>query len=117
MPARPQEAASQSGSTSRTLGWVALGTGVALGGVTAWLGVSALGARDRYYDSGRTDRDAYEEAGSYRTWTNVALTGAVLLGATGLVLLLKPSSKTPAPQVGAMWLGAGPASVSLGARF
>ena len=39
-----QEPDHPSGSTSRTLGWVALGAGVVLGGVTAWLGVSALDA-------------------------------------------------------------------------
>jgi tetratricopeptide (TPR) repeat protein len=105
-----------SGSTSRTLGWVALGTGVALGGVTAWLGVTALDARDQYNDSGRTDRDAYDRAGSYRTWTNVALAGAVVLGATGLVLLLKPASKQPS-QVGTLRVGAGPASFSVSAQF
>ena len=115
---RPDASGRPASSTARTLGWAVLGTGVALGGVTAWLGVQALGERDTYYDSGRTDRDAYDRAGSYRTWTNVALAGAVVLSATGLVLLFRPwPASSSASRPAGLWVGAGPVTILLGATY
>ena len=109
-------------SSLRTLGWAALGGGVVAGGVTGYLGVQALGARSEYYDSGRTNRDAYDRASSYRTWTNVALATSVVLAGVGIVILLKsPTSSSegrPASRESAsLWIQGGPSAVGLGGRF
>jgi tetratricopeptide (TPR) repeat protein len=103
------EAPSAGAPAYRVLGWSALGAGVVLGGVTAYLGTHALQARDDYYDSGRTDRDAYDRAGSYRTWTNVALGATAVAGAAGAVLLIKSYSRSSEPTTA----GPGQASASL----
>jgi hypothetical protein len=72
----------------RTLGWVALGTGVAFGLATAGLGVAALDARDRFAQSNYTDRDARADADTLRTWTNISLVAAAVFSITGVVLIL-----------------------------
>ncbi|MBI5535209.1 MAG: hypothetical protein HY898_20955 [Deltaproteobacteria bacterium] len=117
----PSQATAEPGSL-RAVGWAALGVGVVAGGVTAYLGVQALGARNDYYDSGRTDRDAYDRAGSYRTWTNVALATSLVMAGTGVVILLKSPARptdgrATSSESARMWLGGGPGSVVLGGRF
>jgi hypothetical protein len=90
-PARPPPPPPErlsSGSSRKTLGWVAIGGGVVLGGVGAYFGVSALDARDEFDASQRRNQDAHDRADSLRTWTNVLFVGALALAATGVVVIL-----------------------------
>jgi hypothetical protein len=106
------------GGIRGTLGWVALGTGVAAAGAAVFLGVKALSARDQFNDSNYSDQDAHDRASSYRTWTNVAWAAAGVLTVSGLVLVLtaprtKANSQAAArPQVWISWAMA-PGSVGL----
>jgi hypothetical protein len=75
-------------SSQRVWGWVALGGGVALSAAAIVLGVNALGARDDFEESERTDKSAHDRAAALRTWTNVAWGGAAVSGGLGLYLVL-----------------------------
>lgn len=72
----------------RLPGWIAIGAGVTFAATSAVLGTRALSARDDFNASGHTDADAHDRAASYRTWTNVALGGAILAGGFGAYWLL-----------------------------
>jgi hypothetical protein len=84
----PPSPTRDTGATQKTWAWVGVGAGVALGGAAIVLGLRALSARDRFADSGNTDRSARGEASDLRLATNLAWGGATLAGATGLVLML-----------------------------
>lgn len=83
-PAQPTEGP----SALPVVGWVAVGTAVALTGVAIGLGVAALDARDEYNASGFYDRAAYDRADDLRTATNVCWALAGITAATGAVLLV-----------------------------
>jgi hypothetical protein len=85
LPATPPV---DTGATQKTLGWIGVGAGVALSGAAIVFGVRALSARDRFYESSRTNAAAREEASDLRLATNVLWGGATLAGTAGLVLLL-----------------------------
>jgi hypothetical protein len=72
----------------QNVGIVMLATGVVGAGAAVYLGVRALSARDEFYASGHTDRDARDRAASLRTWTNVAWVSAGVLGAAGAILIV-----------------------------
>jgi hypothetical protein len=76
---------------SRTWGWVALGTGVVLGGVAAFLGTQTLDARNAWDGSGHRDLGKRDRAVALRTWTNVGWGGAVVAGGLGVTLLVAPT--------------------------
>jgi hypothetical protein len=76
---------------SRTWGWVALGTGVVLSGVAAFLGTQTLDARNEWDASGHRDLGKRDRAVALRTWTNVGWGGAVVAGGVGLTLLVAPT--------------------------
>ncbi len=83
-----------SDGTPRLIGWVSLGVAAAATGTAFVLGIQALKARDKYDQSGHTDRDARDRAENLRLWTNVAWGTAAVAGAGGAVILLvaPPSS-------------------------
>jgi hypothetical protein len=81
--ARPEDA-----DVGRTLGWIALGTGAALGITAGVLGKLTLDQRDRCSETRRVSD--CDQAKSTRLWTNVAAGAALLGGGIGLVLLLSP---------------------------
>jgi hypothetical protein len=91
----PPEPPSSSGSTAKTLGWVAIGGSAAVLSVSIYMGVSALDSRDEFEATQRRSVDAHDRADSQRTWTNVLLVGAVALAATGVVLILTAPKGTP----------------------
>jgi hypothetical protein len=72
---------------SKTWGWIALLSGVALGGVAAVLGAETLQARNQWDASGHRDLGKRDHAVTLRTWTNVAWGGAIVAGGTGALLL------------------------------
>jgi hypothetical protein len=78
----------ESGTSTRTWGFVLVGTGVVLGGVSTYLGFKTLDEQKTFDDSGYRDVDAHDRGVTYRTWTNVALAGAVVAAGTGVTLLL-----------------------------
>jgi hypothetical protein len=78
----------EGGSNQATWGWVALGGSVALSAVAVVLGVNALGARDDFEESARTDTSAHDRAATFRTLTNVAWGGAAVTGGLGLYFVL-----------------------------
>jgi hypothetical protein len=77
-----------SGISQKTLGWIGVGAGVALGGAAIVLGLRALSARDSFAASGNTDAAARDRASDLRLATNVIWGGATVAGVTGLVLVL-----------------------------
>jgi hypothetical protein len=99
----------------RIVGWVGLGTGVALSGAAIGLGVAGLDARNQFVSGGDHDQSLHDRAIAMRTWTNVAWVGAGVIGATGvLLLILAPRRHTEevAPAV-----SFGPSGISLAGRF
>lgn len=94
-PADPGERDRAGSSSTRTWGFVALGTGVVLGGVAAYLGLRTLDEKDQYEESGFQDRDAYDRGTTLRTWTNVALAGAIVSAGAGVTLLVIGSGSSP----------------------
>lgn len=78
----------------RAVGFVSIGVGTSalLGGVV--VGLQALDARDAYGAS--PSRAGFDHAQSLSTWTNVMLIGGGVFAASGLVLVLWPSSKSEA---------------------
>jgi hypothetical protein len=113
-----------SGSTGRTLGWVAVGVGsagVAFGAVTGAMGLVKLrrlkdeGCDDggHCYPSQREDVDSYQ---SLRTWSTVGFYVGVPLIAAGVGILVwaSPHQEQGAGSVTA-WLG--PGSAGLSGRF
>ncbi len=98
---------------TRTLGYVALATGVALGATAIAVGVETLSARDAWSASQETDRSAHDRAVTLRTLTNVAWGSAAAFAGAGIVLLVaSPAARTPS---GALLVG--PANVSWVAHF
>jgi hypothetical protein len=78
--------------SSSPLPWMLVGGGVVAAGAAAYLGVSALEARDEYDESNHEDRDAYDRAKSLRLWTNIAWGASIVLGGTGVYLLFSQPS-------------------------
>jgi hypothetical protein len=91
-PTKPDD--SSGAKLRRSVGLVSIGVGASalLGGVI--FGLSALDAKDAY--NAAPSRAAFDHAGSLSTWTNVMLIGGGVFAATGVVLVLWPSSKTEA---------------------
>jgi hypothetical protein len=87
-PPPPEPATTDSGNGQWIAGWVCLAGGGALGIVAAVLGVQTLGAVDDFEATGNTDAELRDDAVSLRTWTNVATVAAVVVGGSGVVLLL-----------------------------
>ncbi len=75
--------------------WIAIGSAAVITGAGVFLGVRGLTARSDFDASGRTDGAARDEAVHLRTAANVAFGTAIVLGATGVVLLLTSRPKTP----------------------
>jgi hypothetical protein len=94
-PAPPPPEPTSSGSTAKTLGWVAIGGSAVVLSVSIYTGVSALNSRDEFEATQRRSVDAHDRADSQRTLTNVLLVGAVALAATGVVLILTAPKGTP----------------------
>ncbi len=103
-----------SGTSQRTWGFVAVGTGVVASGAAVWLGVRALHARDDYENGGSTDQALRDRAASLRLWTNVAWGTAIVAGGVGLTLILtsKPGTSQPSSA-----LELGPGAVRVTTRF
>jgi tetratricopeptide (TPR) repeat protein len=95
-PAELEHTASVNRDRHQTLGWTAVGTGTALGGLAIYLGLEAWQARDKYNLSQRTDRSAYDRASTLRTWTNVMWIGTVVAMGVGVTLLMTAPSKRSA---------------------
>ncbi len=94
-PPEPSEVATpkprakeQSGNSTATIGWIALGVAGAASGAAVVLGIQALRARDQYEGSRNTDGDARQRAEELRLWTNIAWGTAALSGASGAVILM-----------------------------
>jgi hypothetical protein len=104
MAPQPLPMAPARGGAQRTAGWIFLGTSAAATGIAIFLGVRGLDARDTYEASGNTDEGARSDAVSLRGWANVAWVSAIVLGATGVVLLVtaprKASSAGPTVAAG-----------------
>jgi hypothetical protein len=103
---------SSPGGPWRTVGWVALGTGLAAGVGAYAYRKATLNARDDYVDSGNTDADARERALRDNRWTNVCLVTAIVAGAAGGGLLLfgpEPRHQTA--------LRLGPGGLEVSGRF
>lgn len=97
-----------------------MGGGVVIGGgLGTVFGLSALGARDDFEASQRTDRDAHDKAASMKLLTNVAFIGGGVIAATGLVLVLTAPKKTStmAHLQNTTFLGASPQGVFLSGSF
>jgi hypothetical protein len=106
----PDDRAPAAGSGKKTWGWILVGTGVVLGGVSAYFGTQTTKAKSDFEDSGFTDADARDRGLRNRTITNVALAGAVLGVGVGGYLLLSgtgKSSATRGPRVGLVVRGSG----------
>jgi hypothetical protein len=73
-------------STRQTFGWIALGTGAALGITAGVLGIKTLSDLEDCKDT-RNVSDC-DRARSSRLWTNVAAGAALVSGGVGLYLLL-----------------------------
>jgi tetratricopeptide (TPR) repeat protein len=80
----PQEAKAR---TQETIGWIGVGAGVIAAGVAAYLGTQALAAQDAYLAE-PTSAPLRNRAVDAEVRTNVAWTGAGVLGGLGVVLLL-----------------------------
>jgi hypothetical protein len=93
-PAPAQPKPPESGLPAvRIAGWTTLAVGVALGGVTGYLGYRTLDALDRWEESlaiGAPDNAAYDEATTMKTATNVTLAVAIAAGAAGILMLVIP---------------------------
>jgi len=79
-------------SGTRTAGWIALGASAAFGVAGVVLGLSTLSARDAFDATGDTSESKHDQAVALRTWTNVAWVATGIAAATGVVLLVLPSS-------------------------
>lgn len=101
------------GSTQRTLGYVAIGAGVIGLGAGAFFGAMFLGRQRELNDCNKTGNcsdeqwnDTQQRAVNARTYTAIGLAGGGVLAATGIVLLVTAPSKssgsafTVAPMVG-----------------
>lgn len=84
------------GSARKTWGWIAIGTGVALGGAAAYFGTQTTKAKNDYEDSDFTDADARDRGVRNRTFTNIALGGAIVGVGVGSYLLLTSGGKKAA---------------------
>jgi hypothetical protein len=89
-PSSPPSASSPSSSStsSPVLGWVALGSGAALGIVGAVLYFDAKSARDDYVAGGDTDVGLHDRAKNLLVASWIAAGVGVAAAATGVVLLL-----------------------------
>jgi hypothetical protein len=87
-PTAPPDAPASDAISQRTWGWIGVGAGVALGGAAIFMGLRALAAKDDYRQSGYQDANARDAAAGRRLATNVLWGGALLSGATGVVLVL-----------------------------
>jgi len=112
--AAEEDAAADSSSRGpwRTVGWIALGTGLAAGVGAIAYRRATLDARDEYVASGNTDAEARDRALRDNRWTNVYLVTAVVAGAAGGGLLL--FGPTPRHQT---QVRVGPGSVAVSGRF
>jgi tetratricopeptide (TPR) repeat protein len=90
-PAPDQSHQEREGPRDRTWGWIALASGVALGGVAAFLGTQTLDARSEWDASGHRDLGKRDKAVALRTWTNVGWGGALVAGGIGATLLIAPT--------------------------
>ncbi len=90
-PEKPAASPSQA-----TWGWIALGSGVVLGGAAAYFGTQTLSASDDYEASNFTDADARDRGTRNRLITNIALGGAVVAVGVGSYLLLTSGSSESA---------------------
>lgn len=81
------------GSARKTWGWIAIGTGVVLGGAAAYFGTQTTKAKSDYEDSNFTDADARDRGVRNRTFTNIALGGAIVGVGVGSYLLLTSGGK------------------------
>jgi hypothetical protein len=115
-PAPEAPAASGGSSALRTVGWVGLGTGVALSGVAIGLGVAGLDARNLFVKGGDHDQSLHDRAIAMRTGTNVAWVGAGVIGATGIVLLIV-APRRHAENTAPVDVTLGPSGISLAGRF
>lgn len=91
----PIEVEAPSPGTTGIVGKATLPVGIALSAAclaltatTIGLGAATLGASDDYQASGYRSQDLHDQAVSLRTWTNVALVGALVTGALGVGALL-----------------------------
>jgi hypothetical protein len=87
-PAAPPDVPPSDGISQHTWGWIGVGAGVVLSGAAIYMGTRALAARDTYRDSGYHDTDARATAASRRLATNLLWGGALLSGATGVMLVV-----------------------------
>ncbi len=103
--APPPESTSM--STTRIVGFAALGTAVVATGTALTLGAMGLSARDDFVEGGLTDERTHDRAVAFRTGANVAWVTAGVFAVTGAVLVLffprsdgKPDARagrTPGP--------------------
>ncbi len=91
---RDTSTTSTASSSQATWGWIALGSGVVLGGAAAFFGTQTLAASDDYEESKFTDADARDRGVRNRLITNIALGGAVVAVGVGSYLLLTNTSSS-----------------------
>jgi hypothetical protein len=87
--------------TRKVLGFVALGTGSALGIGAAVTGAMTMGAVNDFEESGNTSQADHDKAKTLKTVTNVLALSGAALGITGFTLLVTlPSKKLESATLG-----------------
>jgi hypothetical protein len=79
------------------MGIGALGVAAAATAAASVLGAETLATKDAYEESGFRDRALYDDGVTLRTWTNVALIGAVAFAIAGTILLVTAPSGVDEP--------------------
>jgi hypothetical protein len=102
-------------STSRNLGWILLGSGVAFGGAAVGLGLETLSALDRFRASGDRDSTSRDQALTLRASTDVAWGVAAACAVGGAGLLLTTLSRTSPSDAAAISFG--PTGVAIRGTF
>ena len=69
-----------------------MGAGVVSAGVAIALGFKTLSATSDFEEN--PTQDSYDSAVGYRTWTNVAWAGSLVLGGVGAALVFWPSKSS-----------------------
>jgi hypothetical protein len=111
----PQPARTPASSLSSTLGWIGMGTGIAVIGTGFVVGAVGLHANSSFDASGDSDAGLRSSAVDLRSWANVLIVTGCVLGVTGLVVAL--TAPRAGQQRGAAWLRVGPSTVSAGGSF
>jgi tetratricopeptide (TPR) repeat protein len=100
--------------STRPWGWAAVGLAGVCAGVSTYMGVQALSAKNSYVATNDTDVGAYDRAATLRTATNVGWAVAAVSAAGGAWLLLRSE---PHSTVSEVRVSASPSAVALRLSF